>query len=250
LSSLPLAWLDKILPLAGGHENAPTGLQARFRDLQSFSGAVGRPWLAGSAALVALVTGYAWTWTRDRFRRGHGAELAGLTAALERGLAMPLRGLQMARLLLVGLSELAARGIGRALFEEGPHILANLGRDLASGFSTRMRSLSLGGGRLALLGMLAGFGLLLGWLYGKPQVASVLPTDEHGYGFGGLHPRLIRAGGETGGIAPTPAASHPGIRAPEYVPEQRPDGAEPARLVPASPMSTSSTTSTPTEAPR
>jgi NADH:ubiquinone oxidoreductase subunit 5 (subunit L)/multisubunit Na+/H+ antiporter MnhA subunit len=231
-STSPLAWLDKIMPLGGGHEGAPTGLQERYRAGMGFSGGVGRPWLAGSATLVALVTGFAWTWTRERFRRGHGAELAGLTATLERGLAMPLRAIQLAQLLLVGLSELAARGIGRALFEAGPHVLANLGRDLASGFSTRMRSLSLGGGRLSLLGMLAGFALLLGWLYGKPQVASVGPNEEHGYGFGGLRPRLIRAGGDAGGEAmPTPAASSPGIRAPELVPEPRSDGAEPPRLV-------------------
>lgn len=235
----PLAWLDKILPLAGGHEQAPTGLQAGYRELGSFSGAVARPWLAGCAALMALVTGFAWTWTRERFRRGHGAELAGLTASLERGLAMPLRGLAIVRLLLVGLSELAARGVGRAGFEQGPQVLANLGRDLSAGFATRMRGLGLGGGRLSLLGMLAGFALLLGWLYGKPQVASVGPNDEHGYGFGGLRPRLIRAGGEAGGQAePLPAASSPGVRAPQYVPEQRPDGAEPPRLVPASPSST------------
>jgi NADH:ubiquinone oxidoreductase subunit 5 (subunit L)/multisubunit Na+/H+ antiporter MnhA subunit len=249
-STSPLAWLDKILPLAGGHERAPTGLRDGFRDVQSFSGAVGRPWLAGSAALVALVTGYAWTWTRERFRRGHGAELASVTASLERGLAMPLRAMKLLGLLLTGLSELAARGIGRALFEEGPHVLANLRRDVASGFATRMRSLSLGGGRLSLLGMLAGLALLLGWLYGKPQVASVLPSDDHGYGFGGLRPRLIRAGGDAGGESdavgqtPTPAGPGAGARTPELVPEQRPDGAEPPRLVPASP------TSTPTEVPR
>jgi NADH:ubiquinone oxidoreductase subunit 5 (subunit L)/multisubunit Na+/H+ antiporter MnhA subunit len=260
LSASPLAWLDKILPLAGGHERAPTGVQDGFRDVQSFAGAVARPWLAGSAALMALVTGFAWTWTRERLRRGHGAELVGLTAALERGLAMPLRAIQLAGLLFTGLSELAARGIGRALFEEGPHVLANLGRDLSSGFATRMRSLSLGGGRLALLGMLAGFGLLLGWLYGKPQVSSVWPSDEHGYGFGGLRPRLIRAGGGAGGASgeavgtePSPVGTSSGIRAPEYVPEQRRDGAEPPRLVPASrvsPSSTNPTSSTSGEAPR
>lgn len=259
-STSPLAWLDKVLPLAGGHESAPMGLQQRYRDPESFSGAVGRPWLAGCATLVALVTGFAWTWTRERFRRGHGAELAGLTVTLERGLATPLRGIQLTRRVLVGLSELAARGIGRALFEEGPRVLANLGRDLASGLATRMRGLSLGGGRLSLLGTLAGFALLLGWLYGKPHVASVGPNDEHGYGFGGLRPRLIRAGGEAGGHssgaeptpAASPAASPAGVRAPEYVPEQRSDGAEPPRLVPASPTSTPSSRSTPTqqEAPR
>jgi NADH:ubiquinone oxidoreductase subunit 5 (subunit L)/multisubunit Na+/H+ antiporter MnhA subunit len=250
LTASPLAWLDKILPIAGGHESAPTGLQARFRDPQSFSVAVGRPWLAGSAALVALVTGFAWTWTRDRFRRGHGAELAGLRTTLERGMARPQRAIEIGATVLAGLTELAAHGIGRALFDEGPRVLANLGRDLRSGLASRMRSLAIGGGRLALLGMLAGFALLLGWLYGKPNVASVGPNDEHGYGFGGLRPRLIRAGGgdAAGAGDVAPAASHPGIRAPELVPEQRSDGAEPPRLVPASPSPTS--TPTPMEAPR
>jgi hypothetical protein len=250
-STSPLAWLDKILPLAGGHERAPTGLQAGYRDVASFSGAVSRPWLAGSASLIALVTGFAWTWTRERFRRGHGAELAGLTATLERGLATPLRGLALVRSLLSGASELAARGIGRALFEEGPRVLANLARDLGSGLAIRMRGLSLSGGRLSMLGMLAGFALLLGWLYGKPQVASVGPNDEHGYGFGGLRPRLIRAGGQAGGASePMPTASPAAspttpptappttppparVRPPELVPEPRSDGAEPPRLVPA-----------------
>jgi NADH:ubiquinone oxidoreductase subunit 5 (subunit L)/multisubunit Na+/H+ antiporter MnhA subunit len=232
LSTSPLSWLDKILPLAGGHESAPTGLQDRFRDPQSFSGAAGRPWLAGSAALVALMTGFAWTWTRDRFRRGHGAELAGLTTTLERGMAMPLRAMQIAAVMLVGLTELAARGVGRALFEEGPRVLGNLGRDLQSGLAARMRRTGLGGGRMSLLG----------WLYGKPHAASLGPDAEHGYGFGGLRPRLIRAGGADGAgesaSGNTSAGPHPGMRAPELVPEQRPDGAEPPRFVPAEPSST------------
>jgi hypothetical protein len=117
-----------------------------------------------------------------------------------------VRAMQISGLLLAGLTELAARGIGRALFDEGPRVLANLGRDLQSGLATRMRSLALGGGRMALLGVLVGFGLLLGWLYGKPEVSSVGSNAEHGYGFGGLRPRLIRAGGEAAGAgegAPT-----------------------------------------------
>src|SRR5262249_40025793 len=47
LTSSPLAWLDKVLPLAGGHESSPTGLQDRYRDTKVFSGAVSRPWVAG-----------------------------------------------------------------------------------------------------------------------------------------------------------------------------------------------------------
>jgi hypothetical protein len=96
--------------------------------------------------------------------------------------------------------------------------------------------------------MTAGLALLLGWLYAKPQVASAWPNDEHGYGFGGLRPRLIRAGGGDGAGETAPVDSHPGIRAPEYVPEQRTDGAEPPRLVPVSP--TSPTSPIPGEAPR
>jgi NADH:ubiquinone oxidoreductase subunit 5 (subunit L)/multisubunit Na+/H+ antiporter MnhA subunit len=196
ITSSPLSWLDKILPLAGGHASAPTGLQERFRSTQTLSGAVGRPWVAGGAALVALATGFAWTWTRERFRRGHGAELGDLMLSIERGLAGPRAAIRIAGLGLAGLSELAAHGIGRAGFEAAPQAISNLGRDVRTGFVARARRLSLGGGRLALLGMLAGFGLLLGWLYGNPQVSSARPTDEHGYGFGGLEPKLIRAGGE------------------------------------------------------
>jgi hypothetical protein len=249
LSSSPLSWLDKVLPLAGGHESAPTGLQDQFRERHGFSGMASRPWVAGCAALVALVTGFAWTWTRERFRRGHGKELVELTAAIERSLVGPGVVLSGTKVALAGASELAAHGIGRAVFEVGPQAIANLGRDLRSGFAARVRGLKLGGRRLAMLGILAGFGLLLGWLYGKPNVASVWPIDEHGYGFGGLRPRLIRAGGGAGGDAgesssKSETGEHPGIRQPELVPERRLDGAEPPRLVPASPDSP------PTEVPR
>ena len=145
--------------------------------------------------------------------------------------------MRIAGLVLGGLSELAARGIGQAVFEAGPTAISNLGRDARSGFAARVRGLSLGGGRLAMLGMLAGFALLLGWLYGKPQVSSGLPDDEHGYGFGGLRPKLIRAGGDSNEPAAAAPSSepHPGVRPPELVPQQRRDGAEPPRLVPASP---------------
>ncbi len=239
-ASSPLAWLDKVLPLAGGHESAPTGLQQGFRSAERFSSAVSRPWVAGSAALVALATGFAWTWTRERFRRGHGGELGELRIAMERGLAGPHAAARLAGVGLAGLGELAAHGVGRVLFEFGPQAIENLSRDVRSGVAGRVRGLAIGGTRVALLGILAGFGLLLGWLYGKPQVASALPTDEHGYGFGGLRPRLIRAGGNE--ASPPAAASpgvgdtaHPGIRPPELVPERRTDGAEPPRLVPRGP---------------
>ncbi|HVI01576.1 MAG TPA: hypothetical protein VM869_22830 [Enhygromyxa sp.] len=50
-------------------------------------------------------------------------------------------------------------------------------------------------------GLVLGLALLLGWLYGKRDVASVLPSDD--YGFGGLRPKLIRAGGNKARAQPT-----------------------------------------------
>src|SRR5690606_40470097 len=106
-----------------------------------------------------------------------------------------------------GLSELAARGLGRGLSEEGPRLTRRLGRDVEAGLESRLRRVELGGPRKALLGVVAGLALLLGWLYGKPEVASVLPSDD--YGFGGLRPRLIRAGGNKARSEPAPAAVAP-----------------------------------------
>src|SRR5690606_13238189 len=143
--------------------------------------------------LVAIVTGFAWMWARDRFRRAHGGELSNLVAALELVLAAPRRIVELLALALTGLTELAARGLGRGVFEDGPRLVRSLARDLGAGLESRLRRVELGGPRKALLGVVAGLALLLGWLYGKPEVASVLPSDD--YGFGGLRPRLIRAGG-------------------------------------------------------
>lgn len=185
-----LAWLDLLLPLSGGHEGARLGIRPEFR-----SGiAVARPWVAGSGVLVALVTGFAWMWARERFRRAHGGELSSVAAALELCLVVPRRIVETGMLVFVGLTELAARGVGRGVFEEGPRIATSLARDAQSGLAPRVRKLALGGPRQALLGIVLGLGLVLGWLYGKPEVASLGPSD--GYGFGGLRPKLIRAGGK------------------------------------------------------
>jgi NADH:ubiquinone oxidoreductase subunit 5 (subunit L)/multisubunit Na+/H+ antiporter MnhA subunit len=189
LSDSLLAWLDLVLPLAGGHENAPLGVRPEFRE----GLAIARPWVAGSAALVALVTGFGWMWAREQFFRAHGGELAGLSRALELALALPRRIVWSFALVLVGLTELAARGLGRGLLEQGPQIAARLGRDAQAGIGPRARGLALGGAHQALLGIVAGLALVLGWLFAKPEVASVVPSD--GYGFGGLRPKLIRAGG-------------------------------------------------------
>ncbi|HLT39215.1 MAG TPA: hypothetical protein VK034_23185, partial [Enhygromyxa sp.] len=111
----------------------------------------------------------------------------------------------------------------------------------------RLRRVELGGPRKALLGVVAGLALLLGWLYGKPEVASVLPSDD--YGFGGLRPRLIRAGGNKARSEPAPAAVAPAAESesdsgPEIEEEPvstpiapaplapRRDGAEPAPMAP------------------
>jgi NADH:ubiquinone oxidoreductase subunit 5 (subunit L)/multisubunit Na+/H+ antiporter MnhA subunit len=213
----PLAWLDKILPLAGGHESAPIGLREPMRD----GAGVARPWIAGSAVLVAMVTAFAWMWTRERFRRAHGEELSGLAVALESTFSWPRRSVQAGALLLTGLTELAARGIGRGGFEAGPRVARSLIRDLEAAVTPRLRGLSRSGGRQALLGVVVGFALVLAWLYAKPEVSSALPTDS--YGFGGLRPRLIRAGGDE----PKPSAA-PESTASEPSPGS--DAAEPAHL--------------------
>jgi hypothetical protein len=193
----PLAWLDLVLPLAGGHESASTGIRAQFRD----GAEVARPWIAGGAASVALVTSFAWMWTRERFRRAHGGELAGLSGTLELLLGPAQRVIRGGALALTGLTELAARGVGRGLFEAGPRVLASLAHDFRASLLPRLRGLSLGGARLALIGLLTGFTFLLGWLYAKPKVSSLLPSED--YGFGGLRTRLIRAGGHDDSPPPT-----------------------------------------------
>ncbi|HVI01575.1 MAG TPA: hypothetical protein VM869_22825 [Enhygromyxa sp.] len=194
-----LRWLALVLPLAGGHEAAPLGLRPEFREGLN----VARPWVAGSGVLLAIVTGFAWTWTRERFRRAHGGELSNFVAALGWLLATPRRVLSVLVLMLEGLAELAARGLGRGLFDEAPRVGKNLGRDLEAGLTPRLRKLGLGGARQAMLGLVLGLALLLGWLYGKREVASVLPSDD--YGFGGLRPKLIRAGGNKARAQPTAA---------------------------------------------
>jgi hypothetical protein len=226
-----LTWLELMLPLAGGHAAAPLGLRPEFRDGLD----VARPWVAGSGVLVAIVTGLAWLWARERFRRAHGSELSNLATTLELVLVWPRRLLGALALVLSGLTELAARGLGRGLFDEGPRIAHNLGRDLEAGLALRLRKLELGGARQALLGLLLGLALLLGWLYAKPDVASLQSSD--GYDFGGLRPKLIRAGGSKA-RAPATASDPSPTELPEPstpvspIPlEPRRDGAEPAPFV-------------------
>jgi hypothetical protein len=215
------AWLDRVLPLGGGHAGAPLGIRPGFLDA-SEPGQVGvaRRWIAGSGVLVALVTGFAWMWARDRFHRANGGELSSLARALELVLAGPRKILWTTALLLSGLTELAARGVSRGVFEEGPRIATRLGRDAKAGLAPRVRKLALGGPRQALLGLMLGLMLLLGWLYAKPEVASVTPSDD--YGFGGLRPKLIRAGGKQPRLE---RASVPVVEpAPESEPASTPAG--------------------------
>lgn len=203
----PLAWLDKVLPLAGGHEAAPTGISEWAR-AEGAGGEVARTWVGACALLVALATGLGWAWARQRFRRAAGSELAEYAGVVERGLGLVARVVRPLALLWSGLTELAAAGLGRGLFERGPEIAAELARDLRLGLGPRLRGLSPGAGRLALLGFLTGLALVLGWLYAKPEAASPLPSEH--YDFGGLEPKLIRAGGRS---APAPGPSTQGVDA-------------------------------------
>jgi hypothetical protein len=226
LSESLLAWLALVLPLAGGHEAAPLGLRAEFRD----GVAVARSWVAGSGVLLAIVTGFAWTWTRERFRRAHGSELSHLAGGLGLLLAMPRRIVVVLALGLEGLTELAARGLGRGLFEEGPRVGKSLARELEIGLGPRLRKLGLGGARQALLGLLVGLALLLGWLYAKPEVASVLPSDD--YGFGGLRPKLIRAGGNKARAQPASTAEQTPTTEPAEAPASTPVAPTPLEPAP------------------
>jgi len=195
VSESVIAWLDRVLPLGGGHAGAQLGIRPGFLDaLGPGQVGVARRWIAGSSVLVALVTGFAWMWARDRFHRANGGELSSLARALELVLAGPRKIVWTTALIVAGLTELAARGVSRGVFEEGPRIAKSLGRDAQAGLAPRVRKLALGGPRQALLGLILGLVLLLGWLYAKPEVASVTPSDD--YGFGGLRPQLIRAGGK------------------------------------------------------
>ncbi|KIG19629.1 NADH-ubiquinone oxidoreductase chain L [Enhygromyxa salina] len=229
----PLVWLDKVLPLAGGHESAPTGLRESMRD----GAEVARAWVAGSAMVVALVSGFAWMWTRERFVRAHGGELSGYARALEPVLRWPRAAVGVCALVLTGLTELAARGIGRGVFEEGPRVARSLAWDVGASVAPRLRGLAPSGGRQALVGIIVGFAVLLGWLYAKPEVSSALPSDH--YEFGGLRPQLIRAGGKATSADEQPAEpAEPAepVGAPESPVQQiqqplRQDGAEPPRPV-------------------
>ncbi|NVB40793.1 hypothetical protein G6O69_23335 [Pseudenhygromyxa sp. WMMC2535] len=202
----PLAWLDRVLPLAGGHELAPLGPRQSFRSGLEIS----RPWKAGGAALVALVTGFAWTWARERFRGVAREEPQLVTArrAAEFVLAGPRKLLRAALLVLAGLSELAAQGVGHGLFESIPQIAARVLGDLSAAASLRLRRFD--GAERAVVGLLLGVAVVLGWVYARPDAASLLPADD--YSFGGLRPKLIRAGGSKSDSEETasPDATAPG----------------------------------------
>jgi hypothetical protein len=57
----------------------------------------------------------------------------------------------------------------------------------------RRRGLWIAGARAGVLGLALGLMYVLGWLFFKPSVIS--PSAEPPHGFGGLAPKLIRAGG-------------------------------------------------------
>lgn len=194
LARPPMAWLDGSLPIAGGHESMPLGVAERYREGTEAS----RPWVAGCAVLVALVTGFAWMWARQTFRRRDGdavPAVASVRSVLEWIASTARRLARGMRTALAGLAQLAAHGVGRGVFETGVEIAGRLASDFGASARARARrsGLALGGARWSVLGLVLGVALLLGWLYARPDVASLLPTD--GYGFGGLKPKLIRAGG-------------------------------------------------------
>ncbi len=211
LGAGPTTWLDLVLPEVGGHPDAPLGVREWFRD----GAGIARSWKVGALVLVAVPTWFAWLWSRQHFRRGDGAELAGLANAVERSLGWGRRGLALVGLVFVGLAELAGRGIGRGVYEQGPKVVASLGRDLAAGVAPKLqrRGAWIGGARAGVLGLATGLVFVLGGIFFKPSVVSPVPEDP--YGFGGLRPRLIRAGGQDKPRSEAPArAGEPELPAP------------------------------------
>ncbi len=188
----PTAWLDLVLPEAGGHPRVPLQVGESFRG----ESGIARSWKVGSLVAIAIPTWFGWLWSREHFRRGEGAELAGLAIAVERSFVLVRRLGAGFGLIFVGLAELAAHGVGRGLYEQGPKLIGNLARDLGAGVGSKLRhhGLWIDGARASVLGLATGLVFVLGWLFFKPSVVEVVPTDP--YGFGGLAPKLIRAGGK------------------------------------------------------
>ncbi len=235
----PTAWIAKLLPEVGGHPSVPLQIREGFRGPD---GSLAFGWTTGALVLTALLTGFGWLWSREHFRRGDGHELSTAAGMLERALAIPRRSFGGIGLGFVGLAELAARGLGRGLFEEGPRVIASLSRDLGAGLEPRLRrrGLILSGARQAVLGLLLGVVFVLGWLFFKPSVVAPLPEPPHG--FGGLRPRLIRAGGLERDAArgdaeqaSEPGTSEPLLTEPPAAPPPRTDPRlDPAIVGPAS----------------
>lgn len=192
LSAGPTRWLALVLPDAGGHPDVPLQVREAFRE----GAGIARGYVIGGLVLVGITSGFGWLWARERFRRGDGAELAPWVSNLEGSFGWTRRVLGWLGQGFVGLAELSARGLGRGVFEEGPKLVGTLGRDLDSALRHRRSSgqvMRLGGARLGVLGLAGGLAFVLGWLFFKPSVITPLPSETHG--FGGLAPRLIRAGG-------------------------------------------------------
>jgi NADH:ubiquinone oxidoreductase subunit 5 (subunit L)/multisubunit Na+/H+ antiporter MnhA subunit len=211
----PTTWLELSLPIAGGHPDVPLQVREAFR---GELGDVARSWKIGALLLVATTTGFGWLWARERFRRADGNEMAGLATTLEHAFGGSRRAVAVIGSLFVGLAELAGRGIGRGLYEQGPKVIASLARDTRSGMTPRLRrhGLWIGGARAGVLGLAVGLVYVLGWLFFKPTVINPLPESPHG--FGGLDPRLIRAGATERPSSEAPPTSDPS----QLVPDDRP----------------------------
>jgi NADH:ubiquinone oxidoreductase subunit 5 (subunit L)/multisubunit Na+/H+ antiporter MnhA subunit len=221
LSQGPTSWLALVLPDAGGHPDVPLQVRETYRE----GAGIARGVTIGALVLVAVTSGFGWLWARERFRRGDGAELAPWVGRLEGSFAWTRRVLGWLGQGFVGLAELSARGLGRGGFEEGPKLVRTLARDLDS--ALRHRRLAgadarLGGARLGVLGLAGGLAFVLGWLFVKPSVNTPLPSETHG--FGGLAPRLIRAGGsERSGDEPAVPITAEDLRPSNVQPPPLPD---------------------------
>jgi hypothetical protein len=156
-------------------------------------------WLIGSApqtrmnaiVAVALATAFslAWAVVRDEPEGlPAGPRLARLRKRVS-GTGTSLFGIPGR---MLGAIAQLSRGLDIVLLDKAPSLVADLSQDARAGAAVLGRRMAIprGIGARGTLGFLLGVGLVLGLLYFKPGVSSLLPNEIHG--FGGLEPRIHR----------------------------------------------------------
>jgi NADH-quinone oxidoreductase subunit L len=143
------------------------------------------------AVLLAVLAATSGTWYRGRaaWVRGatravgplrEGVRLAAWVVAAERGFW------RASSRLADAISTLVHFGFDEIVSDRGSAMGGRLAGEVGHGLAR----LGFGSGRRAVVGMLLGVAFVLGWLFFKPSVAALGPTQVHD--FGGLRPGLAR----------------------------------------------------------